>query len=886
MSKIPLSQNSLPNEIPFKGEVKLLKYLDPFAQNLLLRKIPFEGGHLQILPETEDRFRDIIEHSSYLFYSHTPDHILTYVSPRTREYLDCEPEEALVRWTEFVTDHPINKQGFLLTQKAIDTGERQPPFELELKSKKGRRIWVEVSESPVVRDGKTVAIVGALADITSRKRAQEELRASEEKYRTILESIDEGYFEVDLAGNFTFYNDALCRTMGCSREELLGMNNRQYSSPATAARMYQTFNQVYRAEKPASLTDYEIIRKDGEKRIVSLSASLMRDSAGRPNGFRGVVRDMTERRRAEKVLKESEDRYRLLADHVTDIICTLDMGLRFTYVSPSATKILGYSVDEIMQGGFGHLFTPDSFENAQKALMEELDSERLGQENPFRVRTIELQGFCRDGSMIWLEVKSTFLRSSNGTPNGILGVARDITDRKQAEQALYENEKRYRQLFEHAPTGIYEVDFVNRKFANVNEVVCGYTGYSKEELLSMNPLHILTEESQKAYLERLTKLIAGEKIPATVEYKIKTKDGKELWVLLNAEYIKENGFPKAATVVVHDITERKISEEALRLSEEKYRLLVDNANDAIFIAQDGKIKFPNPKTVEMLGYSLEELKQIQYMDLVHPDDRAIVSQERDKRRTQGIPSTTYSLRVINKDGHQLWAQIGSVPSLWEMRPATLNFVRDITVQKIAEEKLRQTIKKLRTITGATIQAMAQTVEVRDPYTAGHQKRVANLARAISLQMGLPSEQVDGIRMAGLIHDIGKISVPAEILSKPGALTELEFALIKTHPQVGHDILREIEFPWDIAGPVLQHHERMDGSGYPQGLVDGDILLESRILAVADVVEAMASHRPYRPSIGLEKALAEITSKKGVVYDSRVVDACLTLFAEKKFEFRW
>ncbi len=141
-------------------------------------------------------------------------------------------------------------------------------------------------------------------------------------------------------------------------------------------------------------------------------------------------------------------------------------------------------------------------------------------------------------------------------------------------------------------------------------------------------------------------------------------------------------------------------------------------------------------------------------------------------------------------------------------------------------------------------------------------------------------------MAGLIHDIGKISVPAEILSKPGVLTALEFAFIKTHPQVGYTLLKDIEFPWDIAGPVLQHHERLDGSGYPQGLLDGDILLESRILAVADVVEAMASHRPYRPSIGLEKALDEIAGKKGIIYDSQVVDACLTLFAEKKFELRW
>ena len=883
MSKIQLSQNGDPSEIPFEGEGKLLRYLYAFSQNLLLRQIPLEGGDVQILPEIEGRLRDIIEHSSYLFYSHTPDHILTYVSPRTREYLDCEPEEALVRWTDFITEHPANKEAFLSTQKAIDTGERQPPFEIELLSKKGRRIWVEASESPVVRNGKTVAIVGALADVTSRKQGQEALRASEEKYRTILETIDEGYFEVNLAGDLTFCNDALCRIMGYSRDELLGMNHRGYTTPETAREMYRAFNQVYRTGKLANLADYEIFRKDGGVRIVSLSGSLVRDSAGRPNGFRGVVRDLTERRRAEKVMKESEERYRLLADHVTDIICTMDMDLRFTYVSPSVTRILGYSSDEFMRSSLDHLFETESVEQAQKALMEELDFEGSGQEQAFRVRTLELKGLHKDGSTIWFEVRATFLREPDGRPRGILAVARDITDRKQGERALLESEERYRYLFENAPTGLYEVDFINRKLVNVNDVVCEYTGYTKDELLAMNPMQILAEGSQKAFLERLSKLIAGEKVPDTVEYKIKTKEGRELWVLLTIKYIQENGIPKGAAVVVHNITERKISEEALRVSEEKYRLLVDNANDAIFIAQDGRIKFPNPRTVQILGYSAEDLNQIRYMDLVHPDDRVMVSQELDRRKKQEIPSTTYSLRVINKAGRQLWAQVSSVSILWEDRPATLNFVRDITVQRMAEEELKETVKKLRKITGATIQAMAQTVEVRDPYTAGHQKRVANLARAIAFHMRLPPEQVDGIRLAGLIHDIGKISVPAEILSKPGLLTELEFAFIKSHPQVGYSLLKDIEFPWDIAGPVLQHHERLDGSGYPQGLLDGDILLESRILAVADVVEAMASHRPYRPSLGLEKALEEIVSKKGLIYDGRVVDACLTLFAEKKFE---
>ena len=453
-------------------------------------------------------------------------------------------------------------------------------------------------------------------------------------------------------------------------------------------------------------------------------------------------------------------------------------------------------------------------------------------------------------------------KDASGEPVGFRGILRDVTEKKLADEALRESEEKYRQLVNHAPAGLYEVDFLQRRFVTVNDVMCEYTGYTKEELLSMSPFDILSEESKTRFMERITKVLAGEKVPETVEFNIRTKDGKDLWVLLNAKLVYDQGFARGARVVVHNITERKLAEQALRKSEEKYRFLVDNANDAIFIAQEGLIKFPNPKTLEILGYSEDELIRIPYMDLVHPDDRAILSAVRQKREGGKEVTTTYSIRVKNRAGEEIWAQIGSVPIVWEDQPATLNFVRDITIQKKAEEELRNSLDKLRKITGATIQAMAQTVEVRDPYTAGHQKRVADLARAIATRMGLSPDRVDGIRMAGVIHDIGKISVPAEILSKPGLLTPLEFSLIKTHSQIGHDILKDIEFPWDIATMVLQHHERLDGSGYPQGVTGERILLEARILTVADVVEAMASHRPYRPSLGLDKALEEIKEQEG------------------------
>jgi putative nucleotidyltransferase with HDIG domain len=231
----------------------------------------------------------------------------------------------------------------------------------------------------------------------------------------------------------------------------------------------------------------------------------------------------------------------------------------------------------------------------------------------------------------------------------------------------------------------------------------------------------------------------------------------------------------------------------------------------------------------------------------------------------------YETIISRKDGSNLNVELNAGISQYRGQKATQVFVRDIT-----ERKQAQTWRKV--LDGA-IEAIAMTLEMRDPYTAGHQQRVSRLACAIADEMGLPQQQIDGLRIAGLIHDLGKVTIPAEILSKPGKLTETEFSIIKNHPQVAYDILRKIDFPWPVADIVLQHHEYLDGTGYPQGLKEKDILLEARILTVADIVEAMASHRPYRPALGIDKALDEVKFGKGTRFDATVVDACLAIFAK-------
>jgi putative nucleotidyltransferase with HDIG domain len=218
----------------------------------------------------------------------------------------------------------------------------------------------------------------------------------------------------------------------------------------------------------------------------------------------------------------------------------------------------------------------------------------------------------------------------------------------------------------------------------------------------------------------------------------------------------------------------------------------------------------------------------------------------------------------------------------ELRKTNEALLLEVNERKLAERASQKSYGKLQNVLEGTIHALASTFEKRDPYTAGHQQRVSNLACAIASEMGLSKDKVKGIRMVGFIHDLGKIYVPAEILNKPGKLTNVESSLIRTHAKVGHDILEKVKFPWPIAQVIVQHHERLDGSGYPLGLTGEDILLEAKIIGVADTVEAIASHRPYRPALGLEKALEEVSEKRGILYAPEVVDACLRLFAEKRY----
>jgi PAS domain S-box-containing protein len=333
-----------------------------------------------------------------------------------------------------------------------------------------------------------------------------------------------------------------------------------------------------------------------------------------------------------------------------------------------------------------------------------------------------------------------------------------------------------------------------------------------------------------------------------------------------------------------DITGRKQAEDRLRASEEKYRELVENINDILYTTdQSGVITYIAPAIELLSGYAPSEIIGHLFNEFVYEEDIPYI-REKFERDLSG-QAAPHEYRAVNKAGAVRWVRVSSRPFFEGARVAGLHgILTDITERKKAEEEVKRGYEQLQETLHATITALASTVEMKDQYTAGHQPRVTQLACAIADEMGLPTEQIEGIRMAASIHDIGKIMVPAEILNKPGPITELQFEMVKMHPQAGYDILKGLKLPWPVAQIILQHHERMDGSGYPQGLSGEKILMEARILAVANVVESMNSHRPYRPAYDIKEALTEISKKSGSLYDPAVVDACFKLFTQKKFTF--
>lgn len=784
------------------------------------------------------------------------------------------------------------------------------------------------------RTGGYLASLHIMQDITEQKRAETALRREHDFVSAIMDTSGALVVVLDKEGRIVSFNSACEKITGYNQAEALGIFVWDLLLASEEVDNIKTvFAQLLARQFPNQHQNYWRA-KDGRQRLIMWSNTALLDNQGKVEYVIGTGIDVTERKAAEDALHASEARFRSLIENSSDITAIFDGSGYIRYVSPSIERLLGYAPDELIGTNGLTLIHSDDLAHARESIDRSLKNPGIAQSAEFRIRD-------KDGTWHFLEASGKNL-SNDPDIGGIVINARDVTSRKLAEEKMFRSEMRFRNLVETTSDWVWEIDEYG-KYTYVSPRVRDLLGYDPQEVMGKSPFDLMPPEEAARVTEVFASLLGGRRNITALENTNLHKDGRRVVLETSASPIfDENGAFRGYRGIDRDITERKKAEESLLNLNRALRTL-SGCNESLVHAMDeqellaaicevivrtggyrfawvGYAEHDDGKSVRPMAFAGEEAGFLDAFRFGWGDNesgRNPIGEAIRSRTPQGIDNIEASTAMLLPREEALRRGYiscialplrsgDSVMGVLAIYAAESNAFDDEEVKLLMEladdlvygigalrtrverehamEQNRLNTARMEKALLETIEAIGSALEKRDPYTAGHQRQVAKLAHAIAQEMKLPQEIAEGIYMGCLIHDIGKIYIPAEILSRPGTLTNAEFEIIKCHPQVGYDIIKGIEFPWPVAKMILEHHERMNGSGYPQGLKGDEISLEARILAVADVVEAMASHRPYRPAVGLDRALEEISQNREILYDPRAVDVCLRLFREKGFKF--
>lgn len=718
--------------------------------------------------------------------------------------------------------------------------------------------------------------------IAERTRMENELRESEFRYRSTIDAMGDAIHVVDKDLRIVLYNELFVQW---TKELKLDITLDDNSIGRTVFELFPFLSPTVREEYEKVFTTGNVLVTEekttvGDRDIITETRKIPIIENGTVVRVVTCLRDFTARRKSKIALEESEEKYRTLIEQLlTGIIILQDF--KVVFANEAFARISGYTVEELLSLSREQLISV--VHEDDRALVWGRFKDRLeGKPIPAHYAW---RGYRKDGSLCWVEMYAGLV-TYKGKP-AVQAAVIDVTERKNAEEAVKQSEELYRALVSASPDAVLVTD-MHGKVVYASKRAVEMSGFANEaDLVGKSAFDFIAQEDRERAVAGLQKTLE-KGLQEKIEYRLLRKDGSSYIAELSTAVIRNvDGTPRAFVGTLRDVTARKQTENALRDSETKYKTLTENVNVGIYrntVGPRGQFIEANPAIIKMFGYgSKEEFLAVNVSDLYqHPEDR----RKFNEKMLAFAFVRDEELQLKKKDGTPFFASVSAVAVKDEKGVVQYydGIIEDITNRKRAEEALKISYAKLRRTLNGTVNALASTAEKRDPYTAGHQHRVTQLACAIAMELGFSNERTEGMHVAGAVHDIGKIHVAAEILNKPRSLTEIEMELIRTHSEAGYEILRSIEFPWPVAEIVFQHHERMDGSGYPRGLTGDKILTEARILGVADVVEAMVSHRPYRSALTLDDALQEILRNRGRLFDPEVVDACVQVF-RKGFDFQ-
>ena len=874
-------------------------------------------------------FRALVEQEIAGIYIIAADGTLAYVNPYFTRRFGYQPAEVIGRpMLEFIAEAEraaVNER-FAAQMTGL---ERVSEFNSTLLRKDGAPVDVLVHSNLATFSGQQASI-GVILDMSERKRAEERLREEEAKFRGLAEQNVAGIVIVRDDGTIGSCNDYFAHLIGYAPEEIVDRLLLNFIPEAEQPIVVRSLrSQLVGSGAPVQIAS--TIRARDNSIIAVLVNASKSTFEGRSASI-AVVVDVTERNRAQHELASTAAILATEHESSPDGILVVDPMARIISVNRRFGQIFDVPAQLLAAREDQQVFALVS----QRVMDAEAFQRRVRYlyDHPEESGHDEL--VLKDGRV--LDRFTSPFKASDGEYLGRIWFFRDISARREAEESLRASEERFRMLVEEAPDAILLFDCDQDRFIAANKAAERLFGVTRDELLEHGPQHFYTPQQPDArpvgqsYSEHNERALAGEEI--TYERRIRRASGDERLCQVTLVRLPSNVRLLRASLV--DITERNRAEMALQRLNRTHRtlsaastavvraktekeLLDDMCRVAVEIggyrlAWIGFIEHDEAKSVRPVAWAGEHPEYVPTTNItwaevargqgpagtavrtgeVHVNQNVATNPVMAPWRTEMLKYDLQASVALPLKGR---SEVFGVLILYAGEPdafgteeiellaqlaADLGYgicaQRDHAGHESALLTLQENLK-------STVQTIATAVEMRDAYTAGHQHRVAQLAVAIAHEIGLREEQIEGLFLAATIHDVGKINVPAELLSKPGKLTSLEYQMIQTHVQTGYEIMKRISFPWPIAQIILQHHERLDGSGYPQGLKGEAILPEARILAVADVVEAMMSHRPYRQALRVEAALAQVEQNKGRLYDPAAVEACADLFRNKGFNFQ-